>query len=135
MKSCATLVLAFFSFTIALAQAPADVAKAAYNKLHNAKTLECSMEVTFPGAKPQDWKVQFLKPNLYALIGEDQQYRFDGKTESQYWPLTRRYQIAAKTQSDAPFASEISMFFTDAQSPAVTGGAAAKLDGKDAYRL
>jgi outer membrane lipoprotein-sorting protein len=120
-------------------QAPAqsDLAKAAYAKLHDAKSLTATMEVTFPGGKPQTWKVELLKPNLYAILSDDQQFHFDGKTESQYWPLTHRYETATPSQvNGAPFAVGLNMFFAGASMPFGTSrDATVTLNGKKVIGL
>jgi len=134
MKILAALALEITLVAACIAQNRADVPTAVYTKLHNAKSLTATMMVSFPGAKPEEWYVKFLKPNLYAIVGTDQQYRFDGKTESQYWPLTGRYQLSQKPQSNAPFAVGLNLFFADVP-PVNASATPSQLDGKNVVRL
>lgn len=79
-----------------------------------ARSLSGTMEVTFATAKPQTWKFKLLKPNLYEIVGPDQEYRFNGKEETTYLPSTHEYTASSRTGAsvtDAPFLGGLESFF------------------------
>jgi peroxiredoxin/outer membrane lipoprotein-sorting protein len=136
MKLRAIFLFACAAGPYAFGQTPEEVLQKTYQKLHAAKTLTATMHISLPGAKDQDWEVEFSKPNLYSIVGPAQQYHYDGAQETQYWPFTKMYEVAAKREvSDAPFTMGLNMFFQNAMEPKLASGEKTTLDGKPAVKV
>jgi len=116
---------------LAFAQAKVETYQASIAKLRAAHSLSGKMDVFFPGQTAQTWKIRFLKPRLYEVLSPDQEFRFDGKRESQYLPDSKQYQFPEPSPAaEPPFTTGLNAFFEGAKTYEATDEKSVQLDGK-----
>ena len=131
MKSLAPLAMLLAAASLATAQNKTAAYEATLTKLRAAHSLSTKMDVIFPGQAAQTWKVRFLKPHMYEVIGPDQEFRFDGKRESVYLPDSKQYQFPESPSApEAPFSTGINDFFEGMPSYQPGDEKPVQLDGK-----
>jgi peroxiredoxin/outer membrane lipoprotein-sorting protein len=133
MKTVLLSYMVCAAAALANAQGTSDLLKTSQEKIRSAQAITGTMLVTFPNTKPQEWRFRLLKPAFYEVVGPDQQFRFDGKNELVYVPVTKEYQQtehAAQEIVDPPFLFGFGAFMGSSTTLTAVKAANSKIDGK-----